>query len=151
MKTQYVEERGGKVDEKKRSNRFVRLRGQSVFQIAVFESKFGFDALIPSGFEIKVHVSSLLIFVRCDFRLVVTLKPRSILCVKSPTLLLQLLCGEILSICTLLVVKYEKQGVRFELGVELRVVERGHGDGWKMRIQSARWQGVQRNVLSKRH
>lgn len=95
-------------------------------------------------FPIKVQVDALLVRVGDGRRLVRALEPRQVLLVEPPTLLLQLVRGEVLQVRPRAVVKDVEQRVDVELGEQGR---RGELRGRFLRVVRRRRVRVPRDVV----
>ena len=96
---------------------------QRILKEGILESKVRLNPLGPPLLEVEVHVSALLILVRGDLRLLVSLEPSRVLRMEPPALLLQLLRRQVLLVRALGVVENEEQTVDAGLFVEGRIVE----------------------------
>lgn len=115
-----------------------------LLQMAVIEREILLPSLRPRSFKVEIQINALLILVRDGLRFIRSLEPRQVLLVESPTLLLELLCGEILHVCPLAIVEDVEQGVYVEIGKERRV---GEMRRWLLRVVVRCGIGIARDVV----
>ena len=98
-------------------------------EVAVLEREVGLDALAPAAFVVEVDVRALLVLVRRQLGVVVSLEPGQKVLVVPPRLLFELARGQVLVGGALLEVENEEQRVDRQLLEQGGVIEDGWGGG----------------------
>lgn len=80
---------------------------------------------IPCAFVVEKSIRSLLVLFSYRFWFFVSLKPRLVLFMESPALVLQRFCSHVLLICVLAVIEDVEESICVDLAIEGRVID-GH-------------------------